>query len=63
MIDSLLTAGSPNDFAVRVGYLDHVARNKRAAVDAVTRARGAASEQRSIAAAASRRAQEAADAA
>jgi murein DD-endopeptidase MepM/ murein hydrolase activator NlpD len=63
MIDSLLTAGSPTDFAVRVGYLDQVAQNKRVAVDAVTRARGAASEQRSIAAAANRRAQEASAAA
>jgi murein DD-endopeptidase MepM/ murein hydrolase activator NlpD len=63
MLDSLLTAGSPTDFAVRAGYLDRVAQNKRAAVDAFTHARSAASEQRSIAAAANRRAQEAAAAA
>jgi len=63
MLDSVLTAGSPSDFAVRVGYLDEIAQNKQAAVDALTRSRGAASEQRSVAAAANRRAQEAADAA
>jgi len=63
MLDSVLAARSPGDFAVRVGYLDEIAQNKRAAVDALTRTRGAASEQRSIAAAANRRAQEAADAA
>jgi SsrA-binding protein len=63
MLDSVLTAGTPSDFAVRVGYLDEIAQNKQAAVDALTRSRGAASEQRSVAAAANRRAQEAADAA
>jgi murein DD-endopeptidase MepM/ murein hydrolase activator NlpD len=63
MIDSLLSAGSPGDFAVRAGYLDHVAQSKQAALDALNRTRGAAAEQRSIAAAANRRAQEAAAAA
>jgi len=63
MLDTLLTATSPGDFVVRAGYLEQVAQHKRVAVDAVTRARGAASEQRSVAAAATRRAQEAADAA
>jgi murein DD-endopeptidase MepM/ murein hydrolase activator NlpD len=63
MLDSMLTAGSPTDFAVRVGYLDQIAQHKRAAVDAVNRSRAAASEQRSVAAAAHERAQDAATAA
>jgi murein DD-endopeptidase MepM/ murein hydrolase activator NlpD len=63
LVDSLITAGSPNEFAVRIGYLDKVAENRRAAVDSLLLARGAAREQRSIAAAANRRAQEAAAAA
>jgi murein DD-endopeptidase MepM/ murein hydrolase activator NlpD len=63
MIDSMLTAGSPSDFAVRAGYLDQVAQSKQTALDTLNRTRGVAAEQRSIAAAANRRAQEAAAAA
>jgi murein DD-endopeptidase MepM/ murein hydrolase activator NlpD len=61
LINSLATAGSPNELAVRLGYLDKIAENRHDAVDGLVRARGLAREQRGAAGAASRRAQEASD--
>jgi murein DD-endopeptidase MepM/ murein hydrolase activator NlpD len=63
LLDSLVTAHSPNEFAVRIGYLDKVAENRHTAVEALVRARGVAREQRGAAGLASHRAQEAAKAA
>jgi murein DD-endopeptidase MepM/ murein hydrolase activator NlpD len=63
MLTSLIEAGSPDQFAVRIGYLDEIAARRQEAVDQLTVARAKASEQRSIAAAANRRAQQAAAAA
>jgi murein DD-endopeptidase MepM/ murein hydrolase activator NlpD len=63
LLDSLVTAGSPNELAVRMGYLDKVAESRNSAVDALVDARGVAREQRGIAGLASHKAQEAADAA
>lgn len=63
LLDSLVTAHSPNEFAVRIGYLDKVAENRHTAAEALVRARGVAREQRGAAALASNKAQEAAGAA
>jgi murein DD-endopeptidase MepM/ murein hydrolase activator NlpD len=63
LLDSLVSAGSPNELAVRMGYLDKVAESRNAAVDTLVDARGVAREQRGIAGLASHRAQQAADAA
>lgn len=63
LLDSLMTAGSPNEFAVRIGYLDKVAEGRATAVDALVQARGAAREQRGAAGLASHQAKEAAAAA
>jgi murein DD-endopeptidase MepM/ murein hydrolase activator NlpD len=63
LVDSLVTAGSPNEFAVRIGYLDKVAESRNDAVETLVRARGVASEQRGVAGQASHKAEEAAAAA
>jgi murein DD-endopeptidase MepM/ murein hydrolase activator NlpD len=63
LLDSLVTAHSPNEFAVRIGYLDKVAENRHTAVEALVRTRGLAREQRGAAGLAGHRAQEAAKAA
>jgi murein DD-endopeptidase MepM/ murein hydrolase activator NlpD len=63
LLDSLIEAGSPNEFAVRLGYLDTVADSRQRAVADLTDARGVARDQRSVATAANRRAKAAADAA
>lgn len=61
LIDSLVTAGSPNELAVRIGYLDKVAESRNDAVEVLVDARGVAREQRGVAGLASHRAQQAAD--
>jgi murein DD-endopeptidase MepM/ murein hydrolase activator NlpD len=63
LFDSLVNAGTPTKLAVRLGYLDRVAGAQQSALARVTAARGQVREQRSLVAAATRRAEQASAAA
>jgi murein DD-endopeptidase MepM/ murein hydrolase activator NlpD len=63
MLDSLVDASSPNEFATRLEYLDKISDSRQRSIEQLSVARAQAREQRSIAAGAYRRAQEASAAA
>jgi murein DD-endopeptidase MepM/ murein hydrolase activator NlpD len=63
MFNSVFDVGGPTDLAVRIEYLDHVARANREAVDKLTVARMAAKQRSSVAVLAQQRAAQAAAAA
>ncbi|GIJ51027.1 hypothetical protein Val02_79130 [Virgisporangium aliadipatigenens] len=63
LLDSIVTSGSPEVFAQRMGYLDHVAAHRRSVLDGLVAARAVLRQEQAATAAAHRRAEEAESAA
>jgi murein DD-endopeptidase MepM/ murein hydrolase activator NlpD len=61
LLDSIVTAGSPEVFAERMGYLDHVAAHRKGVLDGLVAARAVLRQEQAATAAAHRRAEDAED--